>query len=727
MSEAESSRLPPNCEQEAEAILHAAQLLGATVDPVLVKQSLLEHSRNGSEPLERLAAAADAGGLRLTPVRMSVAEAVWLAEANQPILAQSEQGEWLVIRRHGFFRARISSPDRPFEARATGRRDLARLLGAANANEPVDLGIVVAKQAADPLVDSGDHSHEHGPGPVRRFFALMRPEAVDIVSIVVYSMITGLLYLALPLAINALVSNVAFGSQSGPFQQALLVLGLVLFVALGLGAFLTALQHYVAEVIQRRLFVRLTSDLSYRLPRVDARSIDGIHAPELVNRFLDVVTMQKSTALILLTGVNLVLNTFIGLTVLAFYHPFLLAFSLILLLALAFIILVLGRRAVATAVEESHCKYHVVGWLEEVARCPRLFKGPGGYELSAARADELARGYLKARRAHFRILMRQIGGLLALQAVASAVLLTVGGWLVIQQELTLGQLVAAEIIVTAIVASIAKLGKQFEAWYDTLASVNKIGHLTDLETEREDGDRPPPEEARGISVEAVDLGFAYKGGPRLFDGIHFRLEAGERVTLYGPQGSGISTMLDLLHGLRQPSSGTILVSGSDIRGWRLEALRERTMLLRSTDIVSGTISENLRLGRFETPVSDLHEALRRVGLLRRILDLPEGLNTRLLVGGLPLSSRERIRLLFARALLAAPGLLLVDEVLDGLDPQTREELAGIVCDPSLGWTAVVTTRDDSVVRLLPRSIALGGCPAGGGLVADGPVSPSASA
>ena len=91
-------------------------------------------------------------------------------------------------------------------------------------------------------------------------------------------------------------------------------------------------------------------------------------------------------------------------------------------------------------------KYQLVEWLEEIARHPLLFKGPGGAAFALARADDLVRGYLDARREHFRILMRQIVGLLALEVAAGTALLGVGGWLVLNQQLTLGQLVAAEIM-----------------------------------------------------------------------------------------------------------------------------------------------------------------------------------------------------------------------------------------------------------------------------------------
>ena len=207
--------------------------------------------------------------------------------------------------------------------------------------------------------------------------------------------------------------------------------------------------------------------------------------------FADLCFAVAPGGALLLTGVNLVLSTIIGLTVLAFYHQFLLAFSIVLVTALAAIVFLLGRRALGTSIAESKRKYEVVDWLEELARHPRVFKGPGGLELATTRADGLVRSYLDARRAHFRILLRQISSLLALEVVAATLLLVVGGWLVLDQQLTLGQLVASEIIVSAIVASISKLGKQFEAWYDAVAAVDKLGHLVDLPLERAGGETPP--------------------------------------------------------------------------------------------------------------------------------------------------------------------------------------------------------------------------------------------
>jgi putative ABC transport system ATP-binding protein len=700
---------PPHFAVHVEALAHLASLTDVTFCREKTTQAVDNALRIPSEPLGYLSAAAAEVGLKILPTRISIADAVWKADVNLPVIIWSPKtSSWVVIGKHGFFRARVSSPDRPREETLLSRSELAARIGLESPHQIVEVGVVCATLPVQPATTHqqphGHHSHRTLT-PLRRFMALMRPEMSDVWTIIFFSLITGLLYLALPLAINALVSNVAFGTQSGPFLQALLVLAAVLLICLALAAVLRGLQYYTVEVIQRRVFVRMTADLSHRIPRVDMRSIDGVNAPELVNRFLDVVTMQKNTALLLLTGINLLLSTLIGMSVLAFYHPFLLAFSLILLAVLSFIIFVLGRGAIGTSIAESLCKYGVLGWLEELARYPRLFKGPGGYEMAAHHADDLARAYLDARRRHFRILMRQIVGLLVVEVIASAALLTVGGLLVLNQQLTLGQLVAAEIIVTAIVASISKLGKQFEAWYDTLAAVDKLGHLVDLQIERDGGDCPL-RLATGAKVEINELSFAYQPGKVVFKEISFDLEPGDHVALHGTQGSGSSTMLDLLHGLRTPTGGHILIDGLDLRSWNLESLRSQVTLIRPGDLFNGTITDNIRLGHPEVSLYEINKALRDVGLLQDVLDLPLGVQTELLTGGLPLSSRQRIRLLLARALVCRPRLLLLDEVLDGLDSATLKELAGIVLDPSHLWTVIISTREEDVLRQCHRCIHL---------------------
>ncbi|MEY2598069.1 MAG: Alpha-hemolysin translocation ATP-binding protein HlyB, partial [Verrucomicrobiota bacterium] len=540
----------------------------------------------------------------------------------------------------------------------------------------------------------------------RRFLELLKTEREHISTLLIFSLFSGLLYLAAPLAVDAVVSRLAFGGQTQPYVQALVVLTVALLGCISLHAVMSGFQYYLSEVIQRRIFVRAATDLAYRLPRVKAEAVDQVHAPELVNRFLEVVTTQKSTSILLLDGINLVFGTLTGMLLLAFYHPALMALVAILSALLLLVVWPLGRGAVSTSISESKVKYALVHWFEQIAAFPLLFRGPGGHMLATEHANRLASAYLEKRGSHFRVVIRQVSGLLILSVCASAAVLLLGSWLVLNQQLTIGQLAASELIMGGIAASMAKLGKKLEAWYDLMAAMDKLGHLFDLETERHAGARPAPSQ-RGMRIEAKDLSFALPGLPLLFEGRTFSIPSGSRTAIVGPYGSGCSSLLDLFFGMRTPTGGHLSFDGLDIRSWQLDALREDVLLLRGFEIIQGSVIENLRLGNYAIGLDEIRSALSAVGLLDSILRRPEGLELELQAGGPPLSANERLRLLLARALLHKPRLLLLDELIDGLDEATLKMFSETVLAPSQPWTVVLASRDPAVANLCQQILPLG--------------------
>lgn len=701
-------------------------ITGTEYDHERAKIAIRNATRADAEPLSQLVSAAAEVYLHVTPVRMPLAELVWQAHNDTPVVIWSgKEQTWIVITFAGWFRLRIADQDHPTDRRTITRQGLAARLGLGSVNEVVEAGVVHPERTADDLSvhaaqsrhdqmhggkRHGHHRNGNGHGhlhisPVTRFFRLLKAERQDILTLLIFSVFSGILYLAAPMAVDAVVSNLAFGGQSQPYLQALIIVGLALMSALSLQAVITGLQYFVSDIIQRRIFVRVAADLAYRLPRVRAESLEGVHAPELVNRFLDVVTAQKSTALLLLDGVNLIFGSLIGMMLLALYHPLLLLFVAVLLILIILVLWLCGRGAVETSIAESRTKYDLVNWFEEIAAYPFLFKGPGGYHLAYERSNQLASEYVTRRAAHFRVVMRQIVGLLILSVLSGAALLVMGGWLVVSQQITLGQLVASELIMSAIVVSLAKVGKKLEAWYDVMAAMDKLGHIFDLEIERESGEQPVRRE-EGASVMADSLTFGYVQNSPLFRGRSFTIRPGARVAIVGPHGAGASSLLDILFGLRTPTGGSISIDGLDLRSSYLEALREHVQLLRRDEIVDATVAENLRLGRADIGMDEIREALEKVGLLGTLLARPEGLNLRLKIGGAPLSGNQRTRLLLARSLVQRPRLLLIDELFDSLDAESFASLSAAILDKSLPWTVVLTTRDHDVTQLCDQVIEL---------------------
>ena len=545
------------------------------------------------------------------------------------------------------------------------------------------------------------NDHLHHEDPFDRLWAILRPEFSDINIVIVFALVTGLLALATPLAVETLVNTVAFGRVLQP----VVILALMLLAFLAFSSFLRVLQTYVVEIIQRRLFARVSADLSYRIPRVEMTAMDTKDGRELVNRFFEIVTVQKVSAGLLLDGISLVLGTLIGMAVLAFYHPWLLGFDVILIALIAFIVFVIGRGAITTSIKESKTKYKMAAWFEELISNPTAFRHSGAAEFAMGRVDHLTYEYLSARKAHFRILLRQISFALGMQAVASTVLLGLGGWLVISGQLTLGQLVAAELIVTVIVGSFAKLGKHMESYYDLLASVDKLGQLFDLPMERQDGiiavqtGHPSP-------VNLVDLTYHTKDGTHVLSNFQLKVDAGERIGIVGASGSGKSLLFDMLYGIRTPSTGHVAINGLDPYDLRPDALRRQVALVRDREVFAGTIEENIHLERPDVSTYDVRNALEDVGLIDDVLRMPNGLDTQLISKGNPLTRNQARKLMIARAIVGRPSLLLIDGLIDSLPDDEALEIIQLLTKPDQPWTLMVITGRSYIADQLDRVIEM---------------------
>ncbi len=506
---------------------------------------------------------------------------------------------------------------------------------------------------------------------------------------VIYSVAIGLLSLVVPVAVQSLVNTVAFGN----LLQPLVVLTLVVLAGLGFSGILQGLRTFVVELLQRRIFVRISSDVVGKLLRARVEAFDGHHGPELVNRFLEVVTVQKSGAILLIDGLSILMQTTIGMILLAVYHPWLLAFDVLLFLAILVVLFPMGRGAIGTSILESKAKYELVAWLEEIARWPASFKPANGSAYATDRADGLVKKYLGYRAKHFRILIRQILGSLWLHALASAVLLGAGGWLVIQRQLTLGQLVAAELVVTLVVSGFSKFGKQLETFYDLCAAADKLSYLTELPLEAS-GKETLAEKAQGAQVIFRDVRFRYQEGELMLTDASCIIPAGARAALTG---HGKTTLLDLIYALRTPAGGEIEIDALDMRDIRLESLRAQTGLVRRAEIFHGSIADNLRVASPGAGAVEMRAALDRAGLLDEIRNLPNGLETQLVTGGLPLSHSQALRLMIAREVLKRPRLLLLDECLDEIeDVKLRSRIMAGLFDPGNPWTVIVATKNPEI-------------------------------
>jgi len=520
----------------------------------------------------------------------------------------------------------------------------------------------------------------------------LRVERRDVFTILAFALGVGLLSIVTPAAIEALVNTVAFGVLLWP----VVVLALVMLAFLAFSALLRAMQVYVAEYMQRRIFARTAHAFATRFAGAEIESFDGRNPTDIVNRFFEVATVQKSITALLVDGVSIAMTTVVGLAVLAFYHPYLLTFAMVMAAMLAFLVVVLGIGGVRTSIAESYAKFDVAAWLEEIAKCPHTFRFGKGGSVAIERVGELTAAYVQARRSHFRVVWRQTLFAFLLEAIASTILLGLGGWLVINRQLNLGQLVAGELIVTLVLTAISKLGKYTEIFYDLQASLDKLGVIGTLTLEPEGGEQLPPSERPMQAVAEIGHG----------TGKTLRLVArpGERVAVIGPSGCGKSFLLETLALLRLPHEGLLEFDSIDARSLDRAATRLRIALVGKTETFAGTVAENIRVGRTEISALEVQRALDMVGLDDTVARLPKGADTPLASDGLPLSTNALLRLSIARAIAGRPRLLLIDGQLDGLDIHECPQLLESLFDRAAPWTLVVVTAREDIRNRCDKTV-----------------------
>ena len=538
--------------------------------------------------------------------------------------------------------------------------------------------------------------------PWDRLFQLLWEDRKDLLVLITYTSLNGLLMLAVPLTAQALVNTIA----AGVFLQPLVVLSLLMLGGLIFAGCLRLMQLTLVEVIQQRVFAKIALRLAYRLPRIRLEALRNEYVPELANRFFDVVTIQKTWAKILLDGPSAILQILVGLILLAFYSPILLAFDILLITGMTVALWGLGFGGLKTSIQESYQKYHVAGWLEDLGRCHISFKVAGLPAHSLQHANQLVSQYIESRGKHFRVLFRHAAGTYFLYAMASAGILAIGGWLVINRQLTLGQLVAAEIIVVSVLAALEKLMLQIEPFYDLLTGIDKIGHLMDLPVEREGG-CDLPRLPQGANILCREVQFTYPDMAPILSAFNLALPSGSRVALVGLSGSGKSTLAALLCGLQEPTRGLVEINGQDLRDLELSSLRRAVAWAGIThEIFEGTIEENITLGRSWITPQDLRWALEATLLVDDLAQLPEGKKTLLMSEGRNLSLGQRMRLMIARAIVDRPQLLILDETFSAIDIEAKSIILNFILDPGQPWTVILITHLPEVIQRVDQVLIL---------------------
>jgi ABC-type bacteriocin/lantibiotic exporter with double-glycine peptidase domain len=540
---------------------------------------------------------------------------------------------------------------------------------------------------------------------IRRFFSVIRIEKKEVSAIYFYAILSGLIQLSLPLGIQAIInfSQVAAGRTQLPVSMWLLiflVVGGVLVVGI-----VQVNQMKVVERIQQRIFTRYAFEFTYKIPRFDIKKVDNYHLPELVNRFFDTISLQKGLSNLLLDIPLAVIQIIFGLILLSLYSPLFVLLGILLIIILYMVLHLTAKKGLDASLRESDFKYSAAAWIEELARTFKSFKVSGKQNLHLQKTDKLVVGYLESRTDHFDVLKFQYWSLILFKLLITATMLIVGAVLLIEQQLNVGQFIAAEIVILTVLSAVEKLILSLDKAYDVLTSLEKLSKVTDQALE-EVSTTVYTKNPNGVSIKLNQLSFGYQEHQQILNNLNVEIQSGEKICIKGEAASGKSVLLELLAGGFPDTKGAVLIDGLPIGNYNIESYRKHIgVFYHEQDIFKGTLYENITMGDASIPPSYLLELAKVVGLESFISSLTKGFDTELNPTGKGMSSIIAKKILLVRAFATSPGLLLLDEPFEIAGGENCEKIADYLINLK-NVTVVVITGDQNFASKCSRVITM---------------------
>lgn len=534
----------------------------------------------------------------------------------------------------------------------------------------------------------------------RKLVAILQLDKKEVSAIYIYAILAGLVQLVTPLGIQSIIGFVMAGALSTSI--------VVLIAVVVLGVFLNGLfqirQLQIIEKIKQKIYTRDALSFAHKIPHLNLEKLDNYYLPELVNRFFDTINLQKGIEKILLEIPAAFIQILFGIILLSLYHPIFIAFGIVLVLLLYIILATTLPKGFTKSLLASDYKYKTAGWLQELARVVKTFKYGEKTSLHIEKTDDLVSNYLVARTSYFKILLTQFWSLVVFKIIITAAMLIVGVYLLLNQQINIGQFIAADIVILAVISSVEKLIQTLDKAYDTLTAIEKLDKIKSAELESAGSEKITTN--NGIKIDFKNVSFSYPNGKSVLNDINIDIKEGEKVLIVGNSGSGKSTLLRLLTGTFTNFTGSIRINNVAIGSYSIDSLRSNTgVLISQQDIFQGTIRDNVTMGDSSITNDDLYNITKITGLETFIEELEIGFDTAIDPAGKKLPEKIKQGVLLARALLSKKSLMLLENPFDGLEKDTIENVK-VLMAKSENTTMLVTAASNSNDEIFDKVIYL---------------------
>ncbi len=524
--------------------------------------------------------------------------------------------------------------------------------------------------------------------PLKRFVKLLAFEKKNITLIFYYAIFSGIVSLSLPLGIQSIVNLI----QGGEISTSWIILVILVTLGVVFSGILQLMQLRIIETIQQRIFVKSSFELSYRFPKIKFATIRNYYLPELANRFFDTLTIQKGLSKILIDIPTALLQIIFALILLSFYHPFFIIFGILLLVLLYSVFKFTMDKGIETSLKESKHKYRVAHWLQEIARSVISFKSSGKTQFALSKNDSLVSDYLNARESHFKVLVSQYIQMMSFKTIVTSGLLIIGGVLVLKNEMSIGQFIAAEIVILLIITSVEKLIIGLDSFYDVLTSLEKLGQLLDKPLENQTGETPDMSKHLTIELENLSYSVEEKTVP-LLKNISLKISSGEHVHITGNNGSGKSSLIKVIAGIYEPTQGNIYLNNLNFSSLNINELRSEIGLILSEETpFEGTIKENITLENPNITDSQLFDIIEHIGLTSFIKEQKLGLQMVLYPEGKYIPSSVSKKILLARALAKQPKVLIMEDIMEHYSQEEAKQLSTYITKTNSNMIVVYIDR-----------------------------------
>jgi ABC-type bacteriocin/lantibiotic exporter with double-glycine peptidase domain len=524
-------------------------------------------------------------------------------------------------------------------------------------------------------------------------FKYITKEKKDVTNIYFYAILNGLVQLTVPLGIQSIVSFVMGATMATSIYI------LIAFVVLGtwlVGYFRLKVMQII-EKIQQKIFVEFSIAFSEKLPKINLSETRKYYLPELVNRFFDTQNLQKGISKILLEIPTALIQIFFGILLLSFYHPWFLVFGALVIICVVIIFRFTMESGIKSSIEESDKKYEVASWLEDIAASIKTFKLNSQTEIHLKGTDERVVDYLDHRTSHFRVLIFQYKTIIAFKVIITLLMLVIGTYLLVNQQLNIGAFIATEIVVLSIMMAVEKLIISLESYYDVITALAKLHKVTEL-PEENTGTLTFEEQKRGFDIKFKDVNFTFNDYQKILEDINFNIPENTLTIISGQLGSGKSLLINMMTGFYEPTSGSILFDKIPLKNIDKISLRNQIgMYLEDMTIIKGTVYENIILGHNETSAEQILDIAEEIGIENFSSQFSNGFFTEISETDTEISFSSKKKILLLRALAGDRRLLILDDPLDGMDDDFKTKMTSYLMKRKQTTTVIIVSQDQILI------------------------------